>query len=292
MVNNAFIARKKCPFCESKNIIEIYKKKYSSNDIIDFLKDHLNNFPLKILKNEKFIIMECEICKGIFQKNILNDFYNNKFYENYVPHDIAFNKKKEKIDYFKKVQSYEVLFIKNHFQKNNKIKVLEFGAGWGLWSINAQKNNLNVTAIEISKTRLKYLKKNKIKVLDSINKITGKYDFIFSDQTFEHLNNPFIILKKLSMHLNKNGIIFLKVPPGTKIKKKLKKNYTVGDDEIIPMEHINVFNRKVNTKLAQNLGLKYIYPKNCYPTFSLNFFKKTLTDLYDYYSSKTIIFKK
>ncbi len=292
MVKSAFIVRKKCPFCESNKIIEIYKKDYYSEDIINFLKSHLNNFPLEILKNKEFIIMECKTCKGIFQKNILNDYYNSKFYENYVPHDVAFNKKKKKLDYFKKIQSYEVLFIKSHFEKIKKIKVLEFGAGWGLWSINAQKSGLNVTAIEISKTRLNYLKKNKIKVLDSINKIVDKYDFIFSDQTFEHLNNPFIILKKLLIHLNKNGIIFLKVPPGTKIKGKLKKNYTVGDDEIIPMEHINVFNRRVNAQLAKNLGLKYIYPRNCYPAFSLNFLKKTFTDLYEYYSSKTIIFKK
>ena len=58
------------------------------------------------------------------------------------------------------------------------------------------------------------------------------------------------------------------------------------------MEHINVFNRKVNAQLAKNLGLNYIYPRNCYPAFSLNFLKKTFTDLYEYYSSKTIIFKK
>ena len=124
MVNNAFIVRKKCPFCESKNIIEIYKKKYSSNDIIDFLKNHLNNFPLEILKNEKFIIMECEICKGIFQKNILNDFYNNKFYENYVPHDIAFNKKKEKNRLLQKSPIIRGFVYKNHFKKIMKLKFL------------------------------------------------------------------------------------------------------------------------------------------------------------------------
>ena len=47
---------------------------------------------------------------------------------------------------------------------------------------------------EFPKQDFKILK-NKIKVLDSINKITDDNSFVFSDQTFEHLNNPFIILK-------------------------------------------------------------------------------------------------
>ena len=60
--------------------------------------------------------MECEICKEYFQKNILNDFYNNKFYENYV-YDGA--NKKKKIDYFKKSKYYGFVY-KDHFQKNNR----------------------------------------------------------------------------------------------------------------------------------------------------------------------------
>ena len=72
----------------------------------------------------------------------------------------------------------------------------------------------------------------------------------------------------------------------------MNENYKVGDDEIIPLEHINVFNNKVNKLMAKNLGLKHIYPKNFYPLFSIKFFKKLITDFYDHFTSKTIIFKK
>lgn len=95
----------------------------------------------------------------------------------------------------------------------------------------------------------------------------------------------------MSKLLTKGGIIFLKVPPGIYIKKKLNSDYKVGDDEIIPLEHINVFNQNVNRSMAKKLGLKYTYPRNCYPIFSINFIKKIFLDFHEHYSSKTIIFR-
>ena len=292
MVKNVFIYRTNCPFCKSKNINSIYSKKYFSKDTKTFFKRHLNNFPIYILKNRDFIVMECADCTGIFQKNILNKNFTTKFYEKYVPHDVAFKKKKNNSEYLTKVQSYEILLIKSYFKDISNIKVLEIGAGWGFWSINAKKNNLDVTAVELSTTRRKYLRKNKIKVYTSVDAIDKKFDFIFSDQTFEHLSHPYDYLKKVSKLMNKGGIIYLKVPPGIYIKKKLNKNYRFCQDEIIPLEHINVFNRKVNKIMAKKLGIKYLYPKNVCNFFSKDFFKKNLINFYEYYSSKTIVFQK
>lgn len=292
MVKKALIERLECPFCGSKNLKSIYKKNYLSKDIKNFLKEHLYHFPLKILEKKNFEVMECLTCTGIFQKYILNKFYTKKFYEKYVPQEVAFNKKKKIKHYLHKVYNHEYSAIKKYFKKENKIKVLEIGAGWGHWLLNInKKNDFAVTAVEISETRRKFLIKNKIKTFSSINSIKGKFDFIFSDQTFEHLSEPFLTLKKISKNLNKGGVIYLKVPPGIFIKKKLKKNYKVGDDEIIPLEHINVFNKQVNSILAKNLGLKYSYPPNPCSLFSLDYFKKLIVNFYDYHSSKTIIFQ-
>ncbi len=292
MVRNVFYIRKNCPFCNSRNINIIYEKNYQSEDIQIFLKKHLNNFPLDILKNKKFTVMECKICTGIFQKNILNKTYVKKFYEEYVPQNEALGKKEANKEYLNKICNDEISFIEKYFKGEKNISILEFGAGWGFWSLNAQNKNLDVTAIELSKTRIKYLKKKNIRVYSSIINLKKKYNFIFSDQTFEHLSQPFNVLKKLSNMLKKNGIIFIKVPPGIYIKKKLNSNYKACDDELIPLEHINVFNKGVNRCIAKKLNLKYLYPKNINSIISINFFKKMITNFYEHHSSKTIIFKK
>ena len=292
MVKNALIKRNKCPFCNSTSFNEIYKKYFLSDDIKIFLNKHLNNFPLNILKNKNFVVMECRNCSGIFQKYILNKTYNKLFYEKYVPHDVAFHKKTKFKNYFNKIYNYETSLIKKYFKNENKINVLEIGAGWGFWSLNVKKNNLDITTVEISKTRRKFMKKNNIKSFSSLASLKSKFHFVFSDQTFEHLSNPLDTLKKVSKLLKKGGIIYLKVPPGIYIKKKLNNNYIVGEDEIIPLEHINVFNRKVNSVIAKILGLQYSYPKNPCHFLSLEYFKKLINNFYEHRSNKTIIFQK
>ena len=170
--------------------------------------------------------------------------------------------------------------------------MLEIGSGWGNWAKLAKKNNFDVTSVEIAKIRRKFLKKNKIKSYKSIDNIKKKFDLIYSDQTFEHLAEPYNFLKRLLKLLNYDGYIYLKVPPGIYIKKKLANNYKFNDDEIIPLEHINVFNRKVNKVISKRLKIKYFYPFFNSNIFSLNFYKRNLINFYEYYSSKTIIFKK
>ena len=60
----------------------------------------------------------------------------------------------------------------------------------------------------------------------------------------------------------------------------MKKDYKVTDDEIIPLEHINVFNKKVNKVLAINLGLKYLYPLNPYSIF-FRLLQKLIVNFYE-----------
>ena len=56
------------PFLWFKNLRSIYKKNYLSEDIKNFLKNHLNHFPLKILEKKNFEVIECLNCTGIFKK--------------------------------------------------------------------------------------------------------------------------------------------------------------------------------------------------------------------------------
>ena len=69
------------------------------------------------------------------------------------------------------------------------------------------------------------------------------YDVIFLDQVMEHLDKPAKVLMKLKNKLRINGIIIIKVPSGLFTEMKLKfLDYQAKDDELIPFEHINVFN--------------------------------------------------
>ena len=77
-VKKDLIERIKCPFCGSKILRSIYKKNYLSVDIKNFLKNHLNHFPLKILEKNiedekgnvtRFLIMGKKIEQPEFKSN-------------------------------------------------------------------------------------------------------------------------------------------------------------------------------------------------------------------------------
>ena len=131
--------------------------------------------------------------------NIYINFMKNMYLKKKV-----FNKKKINKKVFEKIYNHEFLLIKKYFNNKKKIKVLEIGAGWGFWSLQANKK-FDVSSVEISKTRRMFIKKNKIKVYSSVKNLKGKFHFIFSDQTFEHLTNPYLTLKKFQNSFQNTG---------------------------------------------------------------------------------------
>ena len=95
MVNKYFIQRNRCPLCNSKNIKQIFNKTHEEIKTNEFFSLHLNKrFPYKILGYVNFSVNKCFECDLIFQKNILNKKYSEKFYDEYIDHKKVIKKKK------------------------------------------------------------------------------------------------------------------------------------------------------------------------------------------------------
>ena len=222
MVNKYFIKRNKCPLCNSKNISSIFNENHKKIETHKFFKSHLNKkFPFKILEYVNFSIDKCSRCNLIFQKNILNKKYSEKFYDKYIDHEKVINSKKKNNIF--KISKKDTFFFKKIFKNKKNVNVLEFGSGIGTWAISMKNEGYNVETIELSKSRRNFLKKEKIKSFKNIKNLRKKYDLIYSDQTFEHLSEPGIVIKRLSKLIKKNGYLFFKIPSGTFVEKNLKK---------------------------------------------------------------------
>lgn len=291
----AFIKRNICPICGSKNYIKIFERDYFEKDIIKFIKKHFSkSFPLKILKDEKYIINECLNCSGLFQENILNDKYTKNLYESYIIEEESFRKKKDFSTqnfqtYLNELKSIEKIIKK----KPSHTRILEVGAGWGYWSSLAKSCNFEVEAIDLSKTRVNFMKKNGLNSSTSLKKkYSKKFDVIYSDQTLEHVKSPFDYIKIFSKLLAKNGVIILKIPSGYSTKKKLNNNYKFSDDELVPLEHINIFNLKCFKYISKKNGFKIFFPLPVNFFLSISYFKELLVNVINYISNKKVILKK
>ncbi len=255
--------RTMCPFCNNNQFKLLYKKEYNSFDLNKFLDDYYKNPKIhKILISEFYEIAECNKCKGLFQSNIPDEELSLFIYEELISSQLSFKKK-----LLKPIQPREYIFdakiIEKLFRKkNNEVKILEFGSGWGFWARFMKSKNFNVETVEISNSRIKYLKETKIHNYTSLTQINKKYDLIFSNQVLEHIPFPLETIKQLKTKLFDNGIMYHKFPSSFLFKKKLSKNYIPQKDCAHPLEHINIFNKNCLNEICKILDLKQININN------------------------------
>ncbi len=279
-----------CPACkENKNKV-IFSLPYDSGVMIDFLSNYYKGtFDINKLNNHHYKLLECKNCNLIFQEQIPNKEFSQELYENYIDKNDSLKKKDNYEKKFYKKLFYEMGLIKNIFKKKNEeISILDFGAGWGFWLNYLKKNNFDVHAFEISETRINFLKKNQIKVINDIKNINNKFDFIYSEETFEHIPDPKETLVNLTKILKDNGFIMLRFPSSFLFKLKLNRKYKPCTDCAHPLEHINLLKKKSFEEMIKDSNLEIINFKSKF-NFSLRNFLKDLKNIF-YFDS--ILIKK
>tara|TARA_X000000950_G_scaffold152516_2_gene187532 strand:- start:915 stop:1787 length:873 start_codon:yes stop_codon:yes gene_type:complete len=282
--------RNSCPACKKKRIKEIFSLPYNSQTMVDFLSSYYKGtIDIKKLHGRHYRLLECENCNLIFQEQIPNKKFSHELYEKYIDKDDSLKKKNDyELKYHKKL-SYEMNLIKNIFKKENeKISVLDFGAGWGFWLNYLKKNNFDVYAFEISETRIDFLKRNQIKIIPNIVNLDKKFDFIYSEETFEHISDPKETLINLSKILKGDGFIMLRFPSSFLFRLKLNRKYKPCTDCAHPLEHINLFKKKSFEKMIEDSNLEIINFKSSFD-FSLRSFLK---DIKNFFYFDSILMKK
>ncbi len=169
-------------------------------------------------------------------------------------------KKTKKINiHQKKYFETELTFLQN-FHKKKNLNILDYGAGWGTWLNSIKKRCPNVFAIELSSKRRKYLKKNKITVINDKNKLAYKNFFhvVKLEQVLEHIVNLDEIIKNLKHMMKRDSTLIIGVPNG---QKEINQNLIqIKKGPIQPLEHLNCFNNK---------SLKIFFEKNGFKTISI-----------------------
>ena len=108
--------------------------------------------------------------------------------------------------------------IKSNFQPFRKIELLDIGCGGGLLSEPMCRLGAKVTGIDASKKNIEvasyHAKKNNLKInylCSSPEKISlkKKFDVILNMEILEHVDDLNIFLKKSSLLLKKNGLMFV-----------------------------------------------------------------------------------
>lgn len=106
------------------------------------------------------------------------------------------------------------LFLKGFGRRvDTSTRVLDFGAGLGTLSrIFYERTGVKPDAVEIDHNQRTETARRGFSTYASLDQVPSKYDLIFTSNVLEHIEDDRGMLRTLSGHLSKNGILLIYVP--------------------------------------------------------------------------------
>ena len=193
-LNSHFVRRSLCPVCESNDIESSYCKSYESEEIRVYLDDFYNpqgGVEHDFLKGTDYSLMSCLNCELVFQENIPDDDLMFRLYEQWIKASIIYKQQTEYPLWYYETYANQIVDLVSFFKKQpSALKFLDFGMGWGKWCLVAKAFGCEVYGLELSEARIDYAKKNGIEVLNELELANFEFDYINTDQVFEHIPKP------------------------------------------------------------------------------------------------------
>ena len=259
----SFYAREHCPGCASKNVEPIYRLDYADDRLRQFIESfYQQRIDYRLLENQDYEIDKCQQCGLLFQRFILNQAGQAALYGEWVDNKKSLEKKrtaKTKLysQYAGQLETINRLLSKPPHQ----VEILEFGMGWGYWSRMASAFGYQVRGLELSPERVEHAQSLGVEVIEALPAPGPVFDFVYSNQVLEHVEEPLQSLVELGKRIKPGGIIYLRVPDARGIESQLHKNgWQAEMDAIHPLEHINAFTRKSLCSMASKAGFGVIQP--------------------------------
>ncbi len=266
MSNHNFVVRNLCPACGSTAMETRYHRSFDSPDITNYLTEFYGSqggVEFESLRGANYDLRKCLECGCVFQNEILNDEYMERLYDAWIDPDFAKENNRPTSLNEASYLAQEIMQVISYFGRPaSSLKFLDFGMGWAEWSLMAKAFGCASYGADLSIERVAHAKANGIAVVD-LDEIEGQdFDFINTEQVFEHIPNPLNTLQHLCRSLRPGGMIKISVPTAYDIDRRLRrmdwtapKHTKYSLNPVAPLEHINCFQRTSLVRMAQKAGL-------------------------------------
>jgi SAM-dependent methyltransferase len=264
------IRRNQCPWCGSSNGSLLREVSYQDAELHAFLKAFYQAqgcYEDELLYNAFFVLMACQKCSLVYQRDIPNLELMNRLYRVWIDPVKSF----DLYDRRKSLGYYETLFggIREicRFLGKDPVdtRVLDYSMGWGHWARLAAGMGLDVFGTEFTEEKRTYARRFGIGVLDEDGLRQRSFDLVNLEQVLEHVPDPADTLEKLCSVVRPGGLICIGVPYGDDIIRRLVRLDWAADKHspcslmpVQPLEHINCFNRGTLLERLHSLGFKEI----------------------------------
>lgn len=267
-----FVERSTCPSCLSPNTKTRFVAGFASPAIGDFITTAFKQDPRRIAEHD-YHVDECDDCALVYQRFVGDDAFLTEFYSHWVwdtddPDKDAPGYKYDIENFRESRDAHELMTVAAFLrQPLGSVTALDYGMGLGLWARIATKLGVDAYGFDLSPVREEFARRHGVATLSEGEIAARGFDFINTEQVFEHVPDPLGLAKKLAGSLNPGGVLKISVPSGEAVDKTLAQLETARTAAELtaiaplwPLEHINAFRKRSLERLAESCGLTVVKP--------------------------------
>jgi 2-polyprenyl-3-methyl-5-hydroxy-6-metoxy-1,4-benzoquinol methylase len=261
-MDQKFVERKACPGCGHEKNENLLSTSFAAQYLQESMR---RNFGLigidipELMKEVEYQLCECNNCGLIFQRNCFSEEFMGQIYQqrSLAPEVQA----RDSVKQLHKSAFYagEVVTMIKMLKRNpENIDALDFGMGWGHWCSMARAYGCNVFGFDVSERKKEFARENGITTVDELP--DSRFDYINTEQVLEHVLYPLETVRMLYQSLKPGGILKISVPNGELVRARKLRNAGRPADKhlylVSPLMHINTFNCRAITTMAETAGMK------------------------------------
>lgn len=267
------VLRDRCPACGEPGGELLYDRPYDQPPISTYLERYYGaqgGFDPAPLAGGRFQLAGCGRCGLVWQRQAPDEALAHALYEVWIDPQAARRRFLDgrTVKNQSRCAGELMLVLRMLGRRPPEVALLDFGMGWGKWCLMARAFWCPVWGMELSPSRLTHARELGLPTL-GWEEIDGRrFDFVNTEQVFEHLAEPLPVLRRLTAALVPGGLIKLSVPNGHGMRRRLKGLVRGGDAAawaargrsslvpVRPLEHLNCFDHRSLGALAEAAGLE------------------------------------
>ncbi|HEX6376433.1 MAG TPA: methyltransferase domain-containing protein [Allosphingosinicella sp.] len=267
-----FETRSSCPACRSDGQETVYSTPFGEGGVGTFVRDYYHIDPA-VLRNAPYELRRCPRCDLVYQHHVGDAELLAELYTHWVeePDDPERN-----IDTYRAEieaipesrDAHELMAASSYLGLPlERMKTLDYGMGWALWARIAKHLGCESYGSDLAEPRMDYAAAHGVRTVTDAQLAEHRFDFINTEQVFEHVAQPLDLLERLAAALAPGGVVKISVPNGRGIDAivaALRSGAYRGDRDSImpvqPLEHLNCFRGSTLRAMADRVGLESIRP--------------------------------
>lgn len=263
-----FQTRTRCPSCLHAGYVAVHSEPMDGAALSGYFKDHYaGRARLDAVQGASYELVRCQGCALAYQRTVPDEALLSEVYDEWIP-----SSERQRLRERSDLDSYRYLSeqIDYLIQVSNlppwRLDLLDFGLGWSEWARMAAAYGCNVFGTELSVRRRAYAEEIGISILEFERLGENRFDYINTEQVFEHLIEPRAILFALVTALKPNGVLKISVPNSKSAIRAIERTSSfaaVSNEDIktiSPLEHVNCFENKTLVRLGAQAGLVPMRP--------------------------------